>query len=160
MAHRLRLLGVEGVGGIVAAGDVTRWPHALFDGDRVCVGHWTNAVEQARAAAQTLLAGSRGGAQSFAATPTFWSDLHGLKPRSAGLPHLADEAYVVEGATEERRFVAVYGRAGVLVGALAVDMSRRLRVYRALIEQRATIGDALQLGAEHARDATAARADA
>lgn len=148
-------LGVQGADGVVAAGDLTRWPHALFDGERVSVGHWSNAVEQARAAAQTLLDGPSG-AKQFAAIPTFWSELHGLQLRSAGLPQLGDEVYVVEGTPEEGRFVAVYGRSGVLVGALAVNMNRRLRFYRALIEQRSTVGDALQVAAQQARDAAGA----
>jgi hypothetical protein len=33
--------------------------------------------------------------------PTFWTDVHGAKMRSARLPTLADEAYMREGSLEE-----------------------------------------------------------
>ena len=48
-----------GDGQIVAAGDVARWPNPLFDGQLMRVEHWTNAAEQAEAAAHTLLGEGR-----------------------------------------------------------------------------------------------------
>ena len=138
----LRCVGTTGV---VAAGDIARWPHPLFGDEPVAVGHWSNAVEQGQAAARTLLA--TGPAEPFAAVPTFWSEVHGHKIRSAGLPQLADEAYVVEGALEDGRFAAVYGRGGTLTGALTVNMNRKLPTYQRLIEEREAVGTALQLAA-------------
>ena len=44
------------VPGVVAAGDVCRWPNPLFDGEVMRLEHWTNATEQGVAAAQRLLA--------------------------------------------------------------------------------------------------------
>ena len=41
--------------GIVAAGDVARWPNPLFDGELMRLEHWTNAAEQGVAAARRLL---------------------------------------------------------------------------------------------------------
>jgi NADPH-dependent 2,4-dienoyl-CoA reductase/sulfur reductase-like enzyme len=142
----LRAVGAERV---VAAGDLARWPHPLFDGELVTVGHWTNAVEQAAAAGRALLTNAP--APPFAAVPTFWSDQHGVKLRSVGLPALADETYRAEGDPDTGRFLVVYGRRGTLVGALAVNLHRRLPVYRQLIAERASVGDALQVAAEHAR---------
>jgi hypothetical protein len=49
----LRCGGAEGV---VAAGDIVRWPHRLLDDEPIAVGRWSNAVEQGRHAARTLLA--------------------------------------------------------------------------------------------------------
>jgi len=135
-------LRCQGADGIVAAGDVARWPHPLFDDEPIAVGHWTNAVEQGRHAARTLLAGPGGGV-AFAAVPTFWSEIHGVRLRSAGLPSPADEAAIAEGSLEARTFVAVYGRRGTIVGALAAGGSRRLAAYRELIAQRAALGTAL-----------------
>src|SRR5581483_7996646 len=45
-----------GAPGVVAAGDVARWPNNLF-GETMRVEHWSNAVEQGAAAAKRLLAG-------------------------------------------------------------------------------------------------------
>ena len=58
--------------GVYAAGDVARWRNPVFN-QAMRVEHWTNAVEQGRAAALNLLAGS-GATQPFASVPYFWSD--------------------------------------------------------------------------------------
>ena len=47
--------------GVVAAGDVARWWHPVFE-ESVRVEHWTNEVEQAEAAARRLLSGEQGAA--------------------------------------------------------------------------------------------------
>ena len=49
----------------------------------------------------------------------------------------------MHGSVAERRFVALYGRAGRLVGALALSRPRLLTVYRRLIAERASWDDAL-----------------
>ena len=124
-----------GARGVVAAGDVARWPHPLF-GETLRIEHWTNAVEQADAAARTLLAGPGGTAEPYAAVPYFWSEQYGTKihfvGRATGRPR------VVEGSPAERRFVAVWTRAGVVCGALCVNRAGRLARYRRLIANRAT----------------------
>ncbi len=43
--------------GVVAAGDITRWPNPLFDGELMRLEHWTNATEQGVHGARRLLAG-------------------------------------------------------------------------------------------------------
>ncbi len=86
----LRVLRTDGsaVPDVVAAGDVARVPQPLAGGERLALGHWTNAVEQGTAAAATLLAGQApdGTPAPFAAVPSFWSDLHGARIRSLGGP--------------------------------------------------------------------------
>ena len=52
--------------GVVAAGDVARWPNRLF-GESMRVEHWDNAIAQGIAAASRLLAGE-GGGEPFAST--------------------------------------------------------------------------------------------
>ena len=42
--------------GVVAAGDVARWPNRLFDGEVMRIEHWTNATEQGVYAANRLFA--------------------------------------------------------------------------------------------------------
>ncbi|MER7485503.1 FAD/NAD(P)-binding oxidoreductase [Streptomyces sp. NPDC126497] len=138
----LRVLRTDGsvVPDVVAAGDVARVPQPLADGERLALGHWTNAVEQGAAAAATLLAG-QDPAQApgpFAAVPSFWSDLHGARIRSVGLPAGADETRVVEHDLAGRRLEISYHRAGRLVGALTIGRTGRLAPYRSALEERLT----------------------
>jgi NADPH-dependent 2,4-dienoyl-CoA reductase/sulfur reductase-like enzyme len=126
--------------GVVAAGDVARWHNPLFGID-MRVEHWTNAAEQGTAAARALLAGR--GAEPFAPVPYFWSDQYDAKIQFVGLCGPDDEVRVVHGSFAERRFVALYGRAGRLVGALAVSRPRLLMAYRRLIAAGAAWDDAL-----------------
>ena len=122
--------------GIVAAGDVTRWPHPL-SAELLSTGHWTHAVEQADVAARNLL--RPGAAPPYRPVPSFWSDLHGTAVRSVGLPHLADTADIREHDAPARRLVAAYSSAGRLVGALTVNRTSRLGALRAgVVEQLGT----------------------
>ena len=121
--------------GIVAAGDVARWRNPLFSED-MRVEHWTNAVEQAEAAAVRLLAGPAG-ARPFASVPFVWSDQYGHKIQSAGRFSPGDTMQICHGSLEERRFVALFGRRGRLVGALAVNRVRQLIGYRRMIQESA-----------------------
>jgi 3-phenylpropionate/trans-cinnamate dioxygenase ferredoxin reductase subunit len=117
----------------VAAGDVARWPNPLFD-QSMRLEHWTNAVEQANAAAERLLAGEEG-AQPYAPVPFVWSDQYETKIQSAGLIGPDHEVRIVHGSLEERRFVALYGRKGRLTGAVALNRVRQLMAYRRQIRQ-------------------------
>lgn len=115
--------------GIVAAGDVARWFNPLF-GRSMRVEHWTNAVEQAEAAARTLV---RGPTTPFAPVPYFWSDQYGARIRYVGHAGLGAEVEVVEGSTADLKFVATYRENGRLVAALTLDMPHRVMHYRAQI---------------------------
>lgn len=130
--------------GVVAAGDVARWYNPLFGAD-MRVEHWTNAADQGTAAARSLLAAARGVApEPFAPVPYFWSDQYGFKIQYVGASRPDDEVVVVDGSTDERRFVAIYGRDGRVVAALAIGRPRLLMAYRNLIAQRATWDAALE----------------
>ena len=122
-----------GVDGVVAAGDVARWPNRRF-GEIMRIEHWTNAAEQAEAAAATLLAGPEA-AQPFAPIPYFWSDQYDVKFMSVGMIGPDDEVEIVEGSVEERKFIATYTRAGRLVGAFACNNPRALMQWRKQIEE-------------------------
>ena len=52
----------------------------------------------------------------------------------------------VDGSVEERKFVALYGRAGKLTGALAFSRPRPLMGYRRLLADGASFEDALAIG--------------
>jgi NADPH-dependent 2,4-dienoyl-CoA reductase/sulfur reductase-like enzyme len=135
----------EAAPGVVAAGDVARWDNPLFGSMRV--EHWTNAAEQGVAAARTLLARAAGATpEPYAPVPYVWSDQYGLKIQYVGDSRPDDEVAVVDGSLDDWRFVAVYGRAGRVVAALAVGRPRLLMACRALIAARAPWDEALALG--------------
>ncbi len=129
--------------GIVAAGDVARWPNKLF-ADSMRVEHWDNAVEQGSAAARRLLAGAAGCAgASYTPVPWFWSDQYDRKIQLAGRTREDDEVKVVTGSVDERRFAAIYGRAGRIVGVLGFNRPRHVMLYRRLIASAASWEEAL-----------------
>ena len=128
--------------GIVAAGDVARWPNPLFDGELMRLEHWTNAAEQGVVAAKRLLVGDDE-AEPFAPVPFVWSDQYDVKIQVAGHVRGDDDLEIVDGSIEERKFVAIFGRAGRLVGAVAFSRPRQLMQYRRMVQERATFEDAL-----------------
>jgi 3-phenylpropionate/trans-cinnamate dioxygenase ferredoxin reductase component len=138
--------------GIVAAGDVARWPSPRF-GAPVRIEHWDNAVTMGEHAARTLLAdlsGSAGGSsdgssapEPYDPVPWFWSDQYDRKIQLAGLAAGADEMQVVDGSFEDRRFAALYRRGDRVGGVLAMNRPRQVAIYRKLIEANAGWDEAL-----------------
>lgn len=127
--------------GIVAAGDVARWPNGRFD-EVMRVEHWDNAVEQGVAAARRLLAGD-GPGEPFEPVPWFWSDQYDRKIQLAGRSGPDDEIELVTGSLDERRFAAIYGRRGKLVGVLGFNRPRQVMQYRQLIADGASWDEAM-----------------
>ncbi|MEP6660248.1 MAG: FAD-dependent oxidoreductase [Acidimicrobiales bacterium] len=128
---------------VYAAGDVARWPNALFR-EEMRVEHWTNAAEQGAAAAHNLLATWAGGAGlPYAPVPFFWSDQYDSRFQFVGRGSDDDEVQIVHGSVAAGRFVALYGRAGQLRGALGLSMPKQLMPYRKLLAAEATWTDAL-----------------
>lgn len=117
--------------GVVAAGDAARWPNQRFD-QLMRVEHWTNAVEQGRHAAATLL----GHSTPYSPIPYFWSDQYDAKARFVGTASGYDQTSF--DTPKDGASVALYGRAGRLVGALCVNLPRRLAEYRQAIEAGAS----------------------
>lgn len=129
--------------GVVAAGDVARWPNATFGGELMRVEHWEHALEMGGHAARRLLAGEGGAALApFAPVPWFWSDQYDRKLQLAGRPHPSDEVSIVAGSIDERRFAAVYSRQGRVVGVLGMNRPRQVVLGRALIARGATADEA------------------
>ncbi|HEY5250921.1 MAG TPA: FAD/NAD(P)-binding oxidoreductase [Acidimicrobiales bacterium] len=125
---------------VVVAGDMARW----FDeriGDEIRIEHWTNAAEQGAAAARSLLAGRRQ-AVSYSPVPYFWSDQYDTKIQMIGHPHPDDEIIVVDGTLEDRRFVALYGRAGKLTAAIGFGRPRQLMGFRPMVEAQVSLDEA------------------
>jgi NADPH-dependent 2,4-dienoyl-CoA reductase/sulfur reductase-like enzyme len=129
--------------GVVAAGDVARWPHPV-SGEYLVVEHRTNAAEQGEHAAKSLLAGE-GPRAGFAPVPYFWSDQYGHKIQVIGSPQPTDETVVVDGTVQELSFLALFARAGRLSGALGFARPRELMAYVPLLERGASLAEALSL---------------
>lgn len=129
--------------GVVAAGDLVRWPHPLT-GELLRVEHRTNAAEQGEHAARSLLAGD-GARPGFAPVPYVWSDQYDRKIQVIGMPRSSDETAVADGSLEDRSFLVLFGRAGRLTGAVGFNRSRPLMAYRRLLEKGAGFAEALAL---------------
>ena len=121
--------------GVVACGDVARWPNGLF-GEVMRVEHWEHALDMGAHAARRLLAGDAPG-EAFAPVPFFWSDQYDRKIQLAGRVRPTDDIEVVAGSIAEQKFCALYGRDGRVVGALTMDMPARV------IRDRRPIADGL-----------------
>ncbi len=129
--------------GVVAAGDLARWPNQRFD-TMMRVEHWENAVEQGRAAALSLLHGDA--APAFAPVPWFWSDQYDTKIQLAGWPGADATVQVVEEDESAGRLVALYGRGGKVVGVLGLNRPRQVMHYRMQIEAGLDWDDAIAAG--------------
>lgn len=133
---------------ILAAGDVARFPNALFDSVPRRVEHWSMAGLTARRVAETIAARISGAEPParFAPLPGFWSDQHGLRLQGFGAPGLGEETRVIEGSLSrlgEEPCLVEYRRAGSLVGILGVGAApaalarHRLRLEQELNETAA-----------------------
>jgi 3-phenylpropionate/trans-cinnamate dioxygenase ferredoxin reductase subunit len=132
--------------GVVAAGDVARWPNQRFD-ETMRVEHWDNAVEQGIYAAHRLLAGDQK-VDPYMPTPWFWTDQFDRKIQLAGRTRSDDEVRVVTGSIEERRFAAAYGRNGRLVGILGFNRPRHVMQYKQMITDGVSWDDAIAYAEE------------
>lgn len=127
------------VPGIFAAGDVASAPNLLFD-ETLRVEHWSNAIDQAQLVAAGLLGDT---ATATPSLPYFWSDQYDVKLQFAGRVRPDDALILVEGTLDDRAYLAVFERAGVLRGALACNRPGPFIRFRKLISERATLETAL-----------------
>ncbi|RSN80964.1 FAD-dependent oxidoreductase [Streptomyces sp. WAC 05379] len=125
------------VPGVVAVGDVARCPNP-FTGRHARIEHWSNATEQARTAARTLLTGVPAPAPLTA--PYFWSDQYGVRIQVAGYVAPGAEPEVVEGDVDGRTFTAVYRREGAPVAVLSLNQPKFFnRLRRTLVPAAAAV---------------------
>jgi NADPH-dependent 2,4-dienoyl-CoA reductase/sulfur reductase-like enzyme len=122
--------------GVVAAGDVVRWPNPLF-GETMRVEQWLNAVEQGTHAARTLM----GQVEPFAPVPYFWSDQFEAKVKFVGHVNGDDEVKVAR--TGDSSLVALFGRGELLRGALCINAPRQLAFAKRDIVNGVAFPDAL-----------------
>ncbi|OBH06007.1 NAD(P)/FAD-dependent oxidoreductase [Mycobacterium sp. E3247] len=124
--------GDTGNAAVVAAGDVARWWHPLYE-RHLRTEHWDDAGRQGAAAARTLLAGPES-AEAHAELPYFWSDQYDVKLQMLGVPNDYDVVEIIEGDPDSWEFVAAYGRGGRTMAVLAT-IPGRVNAYREAIEK-------------------------
>jgi NADPH-dependent 2,4-dienoyl-CoA reductase/sulfur reductase-like enzyme len=124
----------EGGIDVVAAGDVARWWHPLYE-QHLHIEHWDHAGRQGEAAARTLLAG-KDHAEPYEELPYFWSDQYHLKIQMLGATTDYDAFEIIEGDSHAEHFVAAYGRGGRTV-AVVGTIPDRVYSYRDAISKRA-----------------------
>ena len=132
--------------GVYAAGDLLRWPNALFADleTDMRVEHWTNAAEQGAHAATNLLAELEGRERTpYAAVPFFWSDQFDARIQFIGRSTASSRVDVVAGDPAEGRWCAVYSDGGRVSGILGVTMPKLVMANRDLVAERASLTEAL-----------------
>jgi NADPH-dependent 2,4-dienoyl-CoA reductase/sulfur reductase-like enzyme len=130
--------------GIVAAGDLARWPHRGFD-EVLRIEHWDHAIDSGRAAARRLLVDDASAAP-YTPVPWFWSDQYDTKLQLAGRASPHDEARVLTGSFEEGRVAVAYRRGERLIGVLGLNRPRHVVQARLLIERGGSWDEGLALG--------------
>ncbi|MFI7691239.1 NAD(P)/FAD-dependent oxidoreductase [Nonomuraea sp. NPDC049655] len=121
---------------VFVAGDVSRFPHPLFEYQLLSLEHWGNAVAQAEVAAHNMV--NPGPLRRpHLALPTFWSSQFGLNIKSVGVPTFSDQIVLAQGSLEARRLALVYGYRGRVTAAVTVNMAKSLEYYQHLIETAA-----------------------
>jgi 3-phenylpropionate/trans-cinnamate dioxygenase ferredoxin reductase component len=125
-----RALG--GGGRIVAAGDVANWPHEGYDNRRMRVEHWTQAGEQAEAAANALLQPNWD--SPFRPVLSLWSDQYDRKLQILGAPCFGDRTEVKHGSFNDRKFFAECFEGERLMGVVAINMPGKIAGARGRVE--------------------------
>ena len=117
-------LAAVGADDVWAAGDVARWFHPTY-GETVRFEHWTVAADHGRAVAENVVA-APGARRAHAPVPYVWSDQYGTKIQIVGRCGADDDLDVVAGSVDDRRFVAVRSRDGVVTSAVGFGSPRPL----------------------------------
>jgi NADPH-dependent 2,4-dienoyl-CoA reductase/sulfur reductase-like enzyme len=131
--------------GVVAAGDVARWEHPRLGSIRI--EHWENAITQGRAAASSLL--GAGGTEPYQPVPYVWSDQYEHKLQLVGAPRPGDAMTVIDGALDQRRFVALYVRDERVTAAIGLGRPRAIMRIRRLLRGDVSVADVTATLAEN-----------
>ncbi len=131
--------------GIVAAGDICRWPNERYSEMRR-VEHWDNAARQGAFAARRLLMSEEEAAEaSYAPVPWFWSDQYGSKLQLVGSAAGHEEVHVSLCDREGPKVLALYRRGERMTAAFGINNAKSILKYRRLLEGRVGWRDALDM---------------
>ncbi|GAA1497515.1 NAD(P)/FAD-dependent oxidoreductase [Paeniglutamicibacter kerguelensis] len=138
--RHLRVLTAAGqpVPGVVAVGDIARYPDVRNALPARRVEHWATPSDTAKIAAPALVAAINGlpPAEAAAPLPTFWTDIFGTRINGIGSPAHARETRVLEGnpAHPQAGVAMGYYRDNTLIGVVNAGLpaSRNLH-YRQLV---------------------------
>ena len=119
---------------VFAAGDVARFPHALYEYEFLALEHWQNAVIGAQVAAHNMICDGPD-RRAHVSVPAFWSVQFGTNIKSVGVPSLASQILVTQGSAKDGRFAAAYLDGDRIVAAVTFNHGRYLEYYRHLIER-------------------------
>lgn len=122
---------------VVAAGDIACWYNELYD-EFMRIEHWTNAVEQGRFAAASLLGADHA---AYVGPPYFWTDQYDVGTRTVGRVSGADRVSVQY--ADDASLVALYGRGTEFRGAVCANAPRALLAGRRALSRRLSWADAL-----------------
>ena len=132
--------------GVFAAGDVARWPNALYADiePTMRVEHWTTASEQGAHAALNVIARLNNEPLTpYSAVPFFWSDQFTSRIQFLGRGTNADDIRVVAGSVDDGKFAAAYFVNDRLTAVLGVSMPKAVMPARKLLHDRTSKADAL-----------------
>jgi NADPH-dependent 2,4-dienoyl-CoA reductase/sulfur reductase-like enzyme len=135
-----------GPSNVFVAGDVLRWPNALFADIEpdMRVEHWTNAAEQGAHAAKNLLATLRNAPlEPYVAVPFFWSDQFDARIQFLGRATAKSTVDVVAGNPADGKWCAIYCENDRLTGVLGVSQPKLVMPSRALLSTHTSRADAL-----------------
>jgi len=119
---------------IFVAGDIARAPHVLYGYEFISQEHWSNAVFGAEVAANNMI-NLESVRRPHLPLPSFWSGQFGVNIKSVGVCSYGDEVMFTQGSPADRRFAAVYGRQGRIVGAVTFNHGKWLPYYAEMIER-------------------------
>lgn len=117
---------------IVAAGDCTNHPNGHY-GRRLRLESVQNAMEQARAAAHTIV----GKPHAYNAVPWFWSDQYDVKLQMVGLSAGFDRMIVRGDPKTQRSFSIFYLGDGQIIAADCITRPQDFAIAKRLVAARA-----------------------
>jgi NADPH-dependent 2,4-dienoyl-CoA reductase/sulfur reductase-like enzyme len=126
--------------GVGAIGDVARFTWIGPAGEELSrMEHWQVAIDHALHLAHFWMTGE----SLPPMIPYFWSDQYGKKIQMLGNPRASDEVTMVSGAIDEGKWTALYSRAGIVTGVVALSQPRALMLSKVLLEETTTLEHAL-----------------